>query len=169
MVCYYCGTYLPDGAKFCGQCGKAVFKQKKKCPKCKNQYAQTMVFCGNCGTLLEIDNSPENLQLSILTIKSVSLFEDNVSTLLPKKIGMLSFFNSKMTFTSTKIKTSSDNEYFEFSYRDISSVSTTRHYGITGITIKMKNGKIYSFIGSFAQSGYGIYDIEKMILHHIEI
>ena len=126
-----------------------------------------MVFCNNCGTLLETYNIADNVQSSILTANYISLFEESHSTVLPKKIGELSFFNDKITFTPVKGKIPINSELMEFWYNDISACETTRHYGIPGITIKMKNGNKYSFIGSFSQPGYSIEAIKKMIMHHI--
>lgn len=97
MFCSQCGAYCPDGSKFCGQCGNAVFTAKKKCPKCKNEYDMTMVFCDNCGTLLQKYNAANDIRSSILTVNYISLLEKNRSTVLPKKIGKLSFYNNKIT------------------------------------------------------------------------
>ena len=37
MFCRYCGTKIPDTAKFCKNCGKATTKQKKSNEQFTNQ------------------------------------------------------------------------------------------------------------------------------------
>lgn len=46
--CPNCGTVVPDGQKFCGECGTPI-PQKKKCPQCGTEWPNAQKFCGECG------------------------------------------------------------------------------------------------------------------------
>lgn len=50
-VCPACRAPLPDGAKFCAQCGQAV-PQSRTCPKCHAQVSAGARFCSACGAPL---------------------------------------------------------------------------------------------------------------------
>lgn len=50
-VCPACQAPLPDGAKFCAQCGHAV-PQARTCPKCHAQVSAQARFCSACGAPL---------------------------------------------------------------------------------------------------------------------
>lgn len=50
-VCPACQAPLPDGAKFCAQCGQAV-PQARTCPKCHAQVSAQARFCSACGAPL---------------------------------------------------------------------------------------------------------------------
>lgn len=45
--CTECGAVIPNDAKFCANCGKAL---EKVCPKCGKSVAQDAKFCADCGT-----------------------------------------------------------------------------------------------------------------------
>ena len=51
IKCSNCGYELPDGAKFCGNCGTTVTAQaeKKFCTNCGNTLRADAKFCGVCG------------------------------------------------------------------------------------------------------------------------
>ena len=48
MKCVNCGYELPDGSKFCTECGTPQ-PQNKVCPKCKSELPLSAKFCLNCG------------------------------------------------------------------------------------------------------------------------
>ena len=48
-VCPACGSSVPLGQKFCGECGA---KMEKKCPTCGKIWDVSQKFCGECGTRL---------------------------------------------------------------------------------------------------------------------
>lgn len=64
MSCRYCGTPLPPGALFCGECGRAVESEPvverapavrepvPACPQCGEPVDGNDVFCGECGFVL---------------------------------------------------------------------------------------------------------------------
>lgn len=63
MSCRYCGTPLPPGALFCGECGRAVESVPPHeaapasgpvpaCPHCGEPVDGGDVFCGECGFVL---------------------------------------------------------------------------------------------------------------------
>ncbi|MDR0674513.1 MAG: zinc ribbon domain-containing protein [Zoogloeaceae bacterium] len=49
MSCAYCQSTLPEGAKFCKVCGKAV---AAACPRCQSPLAEGTKFCKVCGARL---------------------------------------------------------------------------------------------------------------------
>lgn len=52
VVCSKCGAEIPEGMKFCGQCGAPVIREKI-CPNCGTKNDPKMNFCGQCGTKLD--------------------------------------------------------------------------------------------------------------------
>ncbi len=50
MNCSHCGAALPDGALFCGDCGRSVAAPTaERCAQCDAGLAPTDIFCGECG------------------------------------------------------------------------------------------------------------------------
>ena len=53
MYCENCGTYIPDDARFCPECGAAVKSVPKpvslRCPDCGAELEPDSIFCENCG------------------------------------------------------------------------------------------------------------------------
>ncbi|MET1043416.1 MAG: zinc ribbon domain-containing protein, partial [Microbacteriaceae bacterium] len=68
MTCTHCGTELPRGAMFCGECGRAVAHPNRivppesvapqpdtaaaselRCEQCGSPMAAADIFCGECG------------------------------------------------------------------------------------------------------------------------
>ena len=47
-----CGEELPEGQKFCPNCGTAVPQPKITCPGCGKEYEPGTRFCMECGTKL---------------------------------------------------------------------------------------------------------------------
>lgn len=56
MNCRHCGSELPRGAMFCGECGRAVSMTATPtgvvCPQCATPVGEHDVFCGSCGFLV---------------------------------------------------------------------------------------------------------------------
>lgn len=52
VFCPNCGAEIPEGMKFCGQCGTKM-DAVKTCPKCKKKNEFSMQFCGYCGAKLK--------------------------------------------------------------------------------------------------------------------
>ncbi len=46
--CHKCNALVPDGAKFCSQCGQTLGKTKP-CPSCQELNDPDAKFCDNCG------------------------------------------------------------------------------------------------------------------------
>jgi len=46
--CHKCNALVPDGAKFCSQCGQTLGKSKP-CPGCQELNDPDAKFCDNCG------------------------------------------------------------------------------------------------------------------------
>ncbi|HJJ82686.1 MAG TPA: zinc ribbon domain-containing protein, partial [Methanocorpusculum sp.] len=46
-VCPKCGAAVPDGAKFCPECGKKM--GASACPKCGAELSAGAKFCPECG------------------------------------------------------------------------------------------------------------------------
>ena len=56
MQCRYCNANLPEGAAFCGACGKkqeAVSEAAGFCPQCGARLHAGEAFCGSCGNKLK--------------------------------------------------------------------------------------------------------------------
>ena len=53
VVCANCGAEIPNGMKFCGQCGTPVATPKNICTKCGAEIPEGSKFCGRCGTRME--------------------------------------------------------------------------------------------------------------------
>lgn len=52
-ICSNCGFEIPDGMKFCGECGTPVVRPPRVCSKCGTEVADGMKFCGCCGNRME--------------------------------------------------------------------------------------------------------------------
>ena len=48
-TCGQCGNQIPQGTKFCPQCGASATKDLKKCIKCGKDIEKGMKFCPECG------------------------------------------------------------------------------------------------------------------------
>lgn len=54
ITCPNCGTQLPNGSKFCNNCGHEIKIQvAKMCPKCNTEVPAGSKFCNNCGTKID--------------------------------------------------------------------------------------------------------------------
>ena len=51
VACPKCNAMVPEGAKFCVQCGGPM-PVAATCPKCQSVVAPGSKFCGNCGTAM---------------------------------------------------------------------------------------------------------------------
>lgn len=51
--CLECGAELTPGMKFCGCCGKPLAAKKIICPNCGIAIPEGLKFCGDCGTKIE--------------------------------------------------------------------------------------------------------------------
>jgi membrane protease subunit (stomatin/prohibitin family) len=49
-ACPYCKTLVPQGGKFCANCGKPLKPPKTNCMKCGFEMDQGLKFCPECGT-----------------------------------------------------------------------------------------------------------------------
>ena len=49
LSCPSCGSEVPAGKKFCGECGTNVLAERK-CPSCGTKAEPNVKFCGECGT-----------------------------------------------------------------------------------------------------------------------
>lgn len=49
-ICPKCNSAVPNGMKFCGQCGNKMEEPKKICANCGAEIPNGMKFCGQCGT-----------------------------------------------------------------------------------------------------------------------
>ena len=51
-TCEGCGEELPDGMKFCPNCGTPAPLPKVVCPGCGKEYDEGTRFCMDCGSRL---------------------------------------------------------------------------------------------------------------------
>lgn len=68
VICNNCGKELPDGTKFCGNCGSKITAPsaapaaeapaKRFCPSCGKELSATAKFCNGCGTKLDQAEAP---------------------------------------------------------------------------------------------------------------
>lgn len=50
MFCKYCGAQMPDGAKFCPECG--IDSQDRRCIRCAKPLPYGARYCDKCGELV---------------------------------------------------------------------------------------------------------------------
>ncbi|MGO9489268.1 MAG: AAA family ATPase, partial [Solirubrobacteraceae bacterium] len=74
VICANCGGEVPDGAKFCIECGAA---HELRCPTCATPHAPGQKFCAGCGTPLaeSVSAEPTVTELRLVSV----LFVDIVS------------------------------------------------------------------------------------------
>ena len=58
--CNVCQAFIPDGAKFCPECG-AKLDPQTVCSNCGFQNGSVFKFCPECGTKQEPGKSPETI------------------------------------------------------------------------------------------------------------
>lgn len=51
MICPRCQTENPEGAQFCGGCGRSL-QTELLCPQCVHKNLQDFRFCNKCGATL---------------------------------------------------------------------------------------------------------------------
>jgi len=51
-ACSKCNSAVPEGFKFCGDCGTPVVPPNPKCNQCNKEFAPGMKFCPECGNKL---------------------------------------------------------------------------------------------------------------------
>ncbi|MBP5561470.1 MAG: zinc ribbon domain-containing protein, partial [Muribaculaceae bacterium] len=51
VKCKHCGHTLPEGSKFCNQCGTKVVTENStiECPNCNSTIPAGSIFCPECG------------------------------------------------------------------------------------------------------------------------
>jgi predicted nucleic acid-binding Zn ribbon protein len=54
MQCPGCHSIIPDGSKFCGECGAAL---SMRCPSCGAAIRANTKFCAECGQKLSTENA----------------------------------------------------------------------------------------------------------------
>lgn len=172
MYCSKCGSFVPMGAHFCSRCGVPFATIKKKCIKCKNEYDSEMVFCDNCGTLLETTNKTFGAPSYLMQLSVVSYYND-IFTIIPKSIGTMSFFNEKIEFISVtesnrllnRIRGTTQNNPVknELLFRDIESVEESLKIQMPCMIIRFKDGNACAF----AKVGAEINDAIVFIRNHI--
>ena len=67
MICPKCQTNLPDGAKFCKECGQKI---EMVCPECGKSLPPDSKFCLECGN----DLSKPFVTNDIIRIFTTTLF-----------------------------------------------------------------------------------------------
>ena len=140
--------------------------------KCKNEYDSEMVFCDNCGTLLESINNAPGAPSYLMRLNMVSYYND-VSAKIPKSMGTLSFFNERAEFVSmaesnrllnrirgTIQKEPLKNKYF---FRDVESVEESTKTKIPCMIVRFKDGSECAF----SKIGSEINDAVAFIKKHI--
>ena len=65
MRCTSCHAENPEGAKFCGSCGKAL---SRSCPKCGAQASTTSHFCTQCGSSLGVAADTGGVQAAAIAL-----------------------------------------------------------------------------------------------------
>jgi len=58
IKCQNCGAQMPDGIKFCQECGKPLEQKKNVCPKCNIELPDNSKFCSECGFQVEQSQTP---------------------------------------------------------------------------------------------------------------
>jgi membrane protease subunit (stomatin/prohibitin family) len=53
VACVACGKQIPQGSKFCSECGAPQTPQQVTCKKCGTKLSATAVFCTECGQKVE--------------------------------------------------------------------------------------------------------------------
>lgn len=172
MYCSKCGSLLPPEAKFCTQCGSSFAAVKKKCMKCKNEYDAEMIFCDNCGTLLDSITKESGAPSYLMQLSVVSYYTD-ISAKIPKSIVTMSFFNERIEFVSitesnkllNRIKGTSQNDPTknELMFRDIESVEESSKIKMPCMIIRLKDGNACAF----AKVGTEINGAITFIKNHI--
>ncbi|MDO8690854.1 MAG: adenylate/guanylate cyclase domain-containing protein [Dehalococcoidia bacterium] len=106
MKCSNCGSDVPQGFKFCGECGA---KLAPHCPSCDAEVPEGFKFCGNCGAPLqgaaaapppppppprespvaEASNLQEELKQVTILFGDVSGFTAMSETLQPEQVRLI--------------------------------------------------------------------------------
>lgn len=73
MICSTCNNEIPDGSKFCNQCGTKIEERGKTCPnlECRRQNLPSEAnFCPDCGAKL-VYGLPQEMERSSISRPSV--------------------------------------------------------------------------------------------------
>ncbi|MBQ9355768.1 MAG: zinc ribbon domain-containing protein [Prevotella sp.] len=143
MKCYKCNAEIPDGSKFCMECG-AEQKKDKTCPKCGMAgLPEEALFCPNCGQSLKNDSGLKDKHEEANTINKEQ--EDNVT--FPPTGDSISWFFPLYGITIGKTTMA---EAKRMGYEPIGN-------GLTGIATSFFNKLIApsSYIGEWSVETHG--------------
>ena len=171
MFCINCGTQLPEGTQFCHQCGRKIILQRKSCPKCLNQYDGSYVFCGNCGTLMQLDRSATQGAPCSLSMNRVAYSVGLSPSLVPQAVGTLTFDNEKLQFIPNndydKVRSAFSaatlSNSLSLRYDEIAAAEEGRRRSTPYLTITTKDGQALCFL----KNSYQIQSALQIIRQHI--
>lgn len=96
MICKKCGKQVPEQAAFCVFCGESVITpQCKECPRCGAVREAEMVYCHQCGTLLEAVTVTGK---ELLRLKMISKYEGEPTVGIAKGTGTLVIYDDRIEF-----------------------------------------------------------------------
>ena len=175
MECGKCGRLIPEGGRFCNNCGTAI-RKRKLCPQCHYIDAENKVYCAQCGSLLQ------TIWLRGKTLRRLtrmSLYEGTPKMGIAKGTGELILMDDRLCFTNElgdtmgtvfdaigmtgSAQKAKRNLFWEFSYKQIAEVSQGKYAGMfTSIVIRLQDGRIFSFSGSVSNNtimdAYGLLE-----------
>ncbi len=77
MICQECKAENREEAKYCGVCGKSLFR-KMKCPYCLEEIMEGAKKCKHCGSSLDSNNTKTEILPKHNTGKEVPADEKSI-------------------------------------------------------------------------------------------
>ena len=109
VLCEKCGQPVPNGAKFCGNCGAPVQTEQgvRFCSTCGTPLESGVQFCPACGTKVSLETGSDPVTASasagtlLATWKMASLYKGEPKVGVAKATGPLFIYDDRLEFKKT--------------------------------------------------------------------
>lgn len=149
MQCKKCGKEIPQAAAFCLYCGEAVASSVKckECPRCGTVREADMVYCHQCGTLL---NAVTVTGQEVYRLRMVSKYDGEPTLGIVKGTGTLIIYDDHIEFDAMMggnlgfFNRKQANDVYQM--EGVEDAFLGKYAGLMPmLVLKLKTGVTYSF------------------------